>query len=385
MKFTLIFGYRNRESARVKRCLDSLARQTNNDFDVIFVDYGSDKEIAREIKEIVESYSFTTYFYNDTRGYNWNRSHALNTGIRKSTGTFTVTTDVDLIYPAHFIETLATEADESKLLHGLAYYMPENFNDYDNIDQINLKSLPNVVHGQETALGMCQVVSTNIIKRIGGFDEYFRIWGVEDIDINKRLKNQNITMHWLDLEKYRLVHQWHPIAQIGTNIAQAPLNWFQVMWDYYEKKEIIRNPDENWGQCLTIDQRKALQMVLKGKEIAIPVFEFKSPVEYSMNQFIGKFHRLETGEAIRIDQFFGSKTIHSDSLSGRLVKGINQFLKKRKTSYRLMNYQEYESPSLGYYNVRDLLFYFLFNHRKSIADYYFNYGEDHILAIFVKA
>ena len=385
MKFTLIFGYRNREKIRVKRCLDSLDRQTSRDFEVIFVDYGSDAQIAEQIQPLVESYSFAQYIYNDTRGRNWNRSHALNTGIRQSTGEFTVTTDVDLIYPAHFIETLATEADESKLLHGLAYYMPESFKDYESIDNLDLTAIPDVQSGLSTALGLCQVVSTSILKSIGGFDEFFRIWGVEDLDVNKRLKNRNTTMQWLDIEKYRLVHQWHPSTSIIEDYTFTPLNWHDVMWNHYEQKEKPENPDENWGHCFSKQERSALQMVLNQETEKLPAHKLKSPVEYSMNEFIGNFYSLQPGEAIRIYQQFAAKTIESTSKAGNLTKTLNSVFKRIKTSYRLVNYQDYEKPSLGYYNLRDLIFYFVLCNPKNIKDYYLNFEEDSISAIFVRA
>ena len=45
-ELAIVFGYRNREPIRVKRCLESLSKQTDSDFRVVFVDYGSAKIFA---------------------------------------------------------------------------------------------------------------------------------------------------------------------------------------------------------------------------------------------------------------------------------------------------------------------------------------------------
>ena len=94
-KITFIYCYRDRDLERVKLSLDSLANQTNKEFRVIFVDYGSDLKRAAEVEEIVDSYDFAEYCYNDTRGKVWNRSHALNTAIRLAETEFVFTSDVE--------------------------------------------------------------------------------------------------------------------------------------------------------------------------------------------------------------------------------------------------------------------------------------------------
>ena len=58
---TIIYPYRNRELARIKRSLDSLQHQDNLDFKVLFVDYGSTIPFADSVKDLVLSYSFATY------------------------------------------------------------------------------------------------------------------------------------------------------------------------------------------------------------------------------------------------------------------------------------------------------------------------------------
>ena len=79
-EISIVFGYRNRDIARVKRCMDSLKNQTFSDFEVIFIDYGSDESFVRQVRPLIGRYAFAHYYYLYTAGYPWNRSHALNVG-----------------------------------------------------------------------------------------------------------------------------------------------------------------------------------------------------------------------------------------------------------------------------------------------------------------
>ena len=57
---TIIYAYRNRDESRIKMSLDSLKNQTNQNFKVVFVDYGSESKLAANIQKLVESYSLAS-------------------------------------------------------------------------------------------------------------------------------------------------------------------------------------------------------------------------------------------------------------------------------------------------------------------------------------
>ena len=60
---SILYAYRNRDAERVKYSLDSLVKQTNTNFKVIFLDYGSNLDTANEIKGLISNYNFVTYIY----------------------------------------------------------------------------------------------------------------------------------------------------------------------------------------------------------------------------------------------------------------------------------------------------------------------------------
>ena len=75
MKVTIVFPFRDRDMQRVKRSLDSLQEQTCNDFIVMFIDYGSNPNLSKEIKALVIHYSFVAYYYLHTQDIYRLRAH----------------------------------------------------------------------------------------------------------------------------------------------------------------------------------------------------------------------------------------------------------------------------------------------------------------------
>ena len=86
MKFSIIVGFKNRDISRAKKSLDSFSSQSFTDFELIFIDYGSDELVSKEVQLLVQHYKFIKYYYSDTKGWFWNRAHAMNIGIKKAIG-----------------------------------------------------------------------------------------------------------------------------------------------------------------------------------------------------------------------------------------------------------------------------------------------------------
>ena len=94
---SIIYAYRNRDLARVKASLDSLALQTNTNFEVRFVDYGSEQKYVGLIYELLQNYSFVNYSYHPTQLQPWNKSKALNSIIRNLTTDYCFVADIDML------------------------------------------------------------------------------------------------------------------------------------------------------------------------------------------------------------------------------------------------------------------------------------------------
>lgn len=254
MKFSFVFSYRNREIERVERCLNSLDKQINKDFEVCFVDYGSDKEYSDQIETLCEKYNFVNYIYNDTFGMPWNRSHALNTGLKLTIGEYIVFGDVDLIYPPNFIDYLNAIDLKNKITFGCFVLLPSEF----DFELINFSDKMIEMYDSISGAGAINIIEKSKLIEINSFDEYYCYWGVEDRDLRDRLTKIGVTESFLPNQVFAL-HQWHPVTS-NFYTSGFPLQWWEDMnlYFYRNKNNLIRN-DKNWGYLYSKEDRTALK------------------------------------------------------------------------------------------------------------------------------
>jgi glycosyltransferase involved in cell wall biosynthesis len=101
---TLLYPYRNREIQRIQRSMDSLAQQKVHNFNVVFIDYGSEDGIAAEAKALVEKYDFASYVYLYAKNQPWNKCKALNYAIKKLEEGYCFVADVDMIFILNLLQ-----------------------------------------------------------------------------------------------------------------------------------------------------------------------------------------------------------------------------------------------------------------------------------------
>ena len=101
---SLVLTYRNRDLKIVKRCLGSLKIQSDQDFKVFLVNYGSSDKFTAEIEGLVKLYDFIDYIFVPTYGQLWNKSKAINIALKKCTTSYFLMGDIDLIYHPEMIE-----------------------------------------------------------------------------------------------------------------------------------------------------------------------------------------------------------------------------------------------------------------------------------------
>lgn len=255
-RLSLVLGFRDRDLERVERCLDSLAAQTFRAFDLTLVDYGSAPATARALSELACRYPFCRVLYTETRGWPWNRSQALNAGARAAEGAFLVTTDVDLVFAAGFLEALAAELRADRVVYSSRRDLPDGFNDWSRLEEL-ASGLPSV---GRSAYGNCCALPREVFCRLRGFDELYRYWGVEDRDLHHRLLAEGLEEVWLDELPGAppLFHQWHPASDHKTTGFLPPGFWGRAETHFLSRRgETVRNgPD--WGRVETAESRPAL-------------------------------------------------------------------------------------------------------------------------------
>lgn len=365
-KFSIVTGFRNREVNRVKNSLDSLASQSIQDFELLFIDYGSDLETADDIKSLVEIYPFTKYIYNDTRGWFWNRAHALNTGIRLAKGEITVLWDIDLIVENDFLEKLSEIDFEQVFTTHNCYYLPKG---------VNLKDdLNNQVNNFKQAYVGLVAVKTEFIQKIKGFDEFYQVWGVEDEDLISKFSESGLIRRKISADEITVYHQWHP-----SQNPSIPDPWYLAMVNHYCSGN---NYNKNeYGIHYTVKERPALKIFLKNDYSKLKKIDLNLANKTLIyNNLIKEFHHANQGEKY----YFRFKPFdyHYNKISSVFIELTNKIFNISNINIRLINTHKNESNNLSE-NVFAFLKLFIGLGRKNLKDYHVNINKNEILLIVI--
>ena len=375
-KITIVFGYRNRETERVKRCLDSLSDQSNKKFKVLFIDYGSNDAAASEMKELCAKYSFVEYIYSQTQGMPWNRSHALNTGIRKVKTEYTLLSDVDMIYPPNFIQYLSDKALPNTQFYKPFYFLPETFANWNYIFSAKEVNCPD---SGTASKGGLQFVPTKILHQIRGFDEYYCFWGVEDRDLFHRLEVEGIETKWMPLEEVPVFHQWHPVVS-NTKKDFFPDRWWDDMNIYFSinRSNSIRN-NNNWGQCLSIDDRPCIKNYSNenySECINIPSRNDSYYKAELIDKIIATLLKLKPNESLCIN--YQNKNLVTRNNTIKFANNIAQLLVKNFGVVYKSELKYIEHPEKFFIADKDVLYVIwkLIKNNNLVQDYYIDVNKE---------
>ncbi|MDQ7027005.1 MAG: glycosyltransferase family A protein [Anaerolineae bacterium] len=370
---SIVFGFRDRDIKRVERCLASLSQQSFTDFEVLFVDYGSQAQTAQAVRHIIEKHRFARYIYTETRGYPWNRSHALNIGGKRARGDYLMTTDVDMIYPPDFLDVFMAQAEENLEVHIAPHLLPENFSDWANINAYRGK----FETGTTSMRGACQMIATRVFHEMRGYDEYYRYYGVEDRDMSIRLRLMGIEEKWL-ADKTAMFHQWHPSADYNVRDLIPEGVWGRMEIHFQKQRhQLIRN-DDSWGKLHSHENRPALRFVDADNQTLRNCPELHHvnlpPTEnYAIGTVSKLLREVKSGDALAINHaFFPKPNPNAD----KVIKFVNRFF------YRWVQGSRIDYPTNSLHN-------FLVNLIEAptplIADYYLNLPVKNGVSIIVKA
>lgn len=245
---SLVLTYRDRSPEIVKKCLDSLKIQSNADFEVLFVNYGSSNDYTKEIIELVRHYENVSYLHYDVPFQLWNKSRAINIALQKCKYPLFFVGDVDMIYRSDFIEKLV----QYSMLADVVYFQVGFLNKEESklnksFEDYQIKHLSN-----ENATGM-SLFSTDELKSIQGYDEFYHGWGAEDTDVHIRLKNKGKKVRYFDQE-ILLLHQWHERNYRTTNSEHPFHSGLEKINMHYLKmtntmNKELANTGGIWGRC----------------------------------------------------------------------------------------------------------------------------------------
>tara|TARA_R110002096_G_scaffold427188_1_gene637710 strand:+ start:2332 stop:3423 length:1092 start_codon:yes stop_codon:yes gene_type:complete len=201
--FTILFAYRNRDHNRVRLSLLSLKKQKHINFEVVFVDYGSTSNYSENIKKVVETFEFVTYYYVGHKGLLWNKSKALNYGITKSETEIIFIADVDVLVAPDFSEVIESLVKPNQFSLFRIGYLPESVTSK-VIENSDFEMLNPKHYGDTFGIGLFPKTA---LEKVGGLDEFFHFYGSEDEDLNFRFLEAGYKMN--RCESNILLHQWH--------------------------------------------------------------------------------------------------------------------------------------------------------------------------------
>ncbi|HUX38446.1 MAG TPA: glycosyltransferase [Rectinemataceae bacterium] len=239
---SVVVPYRDRDLSRVEALLSSLRLHTKTPFEFIVSDYGSRDDYRSKLDALRGRMEFRVA-RSEARGLPWNRSHAINNGVRVAQGRLVVISDVDMVFHDPVVDHLAgtIKEDEAWFLESIWPQRP------------NANPLKGV---RNRSAGVFQMLHRAWFERLDGFCEDFEFWGAEDIDWLGRLERAGCRINWLTADQFRLTHSWHPwennaVKRPFSAVADALKIEVRNGWQPY------RNPD--WGRLLTLDDRPILR------------------------------------------------------------------------------------------------------------------------------
>lgn len=200
---SIIYAHRNRDIARINLSFDSLGKQVLQNFEVIFVDYGSDNIVVSALKDLAAEFNFVKFYSLKVSQVLWNKSKALNYGIKKANGEHIFIADVDLIFHPETTGLLQQiKALDTFHLFKLGYLNRTESRKL--LTDYNFKNLKPARFGQVN--GMILTTRESLV-RVNGLDEFFHFYGAEDEDLFARLENAGY--HRMHKNERYFYHQWH--------------------------------------------------------------------------------------------------------------------------------------------------------------------------------
>ncbi len=234
-----VYNIQNRGVYRARNFLYSLREQTSPIVpEIIIVDMSTDD--TSDLNVFAHTYG-AFYIRSASKG-DWNKSLALNIGLRYANSEYCMFTDIDYVFAPNFIETASKHADPSNFLICLTHDSLESVR-FDHFHMIVYEAIrsQSKLHSS-VGDGACQLTTTEWFKKVGGYDERMKLWGSMDNDIVVRAKRDGLCIKQIS-PKTSIVHQWHKPIKLARKYEKQ----FASNIKFLQSKDVIRNPG-GWGR-----------------------------------------------------------------------------------------------------------------------------------------
>ncbi len=340
---SIIYANRNRDINRIRTSFESLRNQTDINFSVVFVDYGSEEPLVNGLKQLCNTYEFVTPYFLPVSQLLWNKSKALNYGILQSQSPNIFIADVDLIFHPEATQLFNKLAGEDKFfLFNLGY-----------LDRSESEKLTKAYYFEDLIPSRFGKVNGMILSptkaffEVNGLDEFFHFYGSEDEDLFARMGNAGYKRE-VNTTAY-FYHNWHQsFASSEDKIITGNPRIKNIM--RINQRHFLRNRENGiikpsrqngMGKFIVKEKSDLLQKPTK----IIKIYNILSHVEH----FLGEELPSCNGEIIKVefieDPYFHTLKYKLKKLLGKhtqpycSLKEVNDMvLKEIVYKYRDANY-----------------------------------------------
>jgi hypothetical protein len=208
---------------------------------------------------------------------------------------------------------------------------------------------------------------------VNGYDEFYSFWGMEDNDLEHRLKqDEKHTIFYKD--EILVYHQHHDPAHIDHSVI--PEGWKVFQADYYNslRYKTIRN-DDSWGKLYQEKDRPALNLYYNSEK---NFTEITGRVHYFTYCLAKALHQDNSEFKFKVKDTFSA--VYVSSNLGRFIKKFNKTFSSLPFQISTKYYEQFSQ--ILYY--RDAFIYFVWHHKPIISDYYFEVTRDELFVSVVK-
>ncbi|WP_081211271.1 glycosyltransferase family 2 protein [Salegentibacter sediminis] len=312
---SILYAHRNRDSERIKISFDSLRKQELQNFEVIFVDYGSRNKLVNELEELEREFPFVRFYHLPVAQLLWNKSKALNFGITKASGEYIFIADIDLVFhPQTSVLWKKFQNPDKFYLFKLGYLEKEESQKLSG--NYVFEDLKPARVGEVNGMIL---TSRESLMKVNGLDEFFHFYGAEDEDLFARLENAGCQKEQRKEEYF--YHNWHQsfsgaedILLTGNPRVKFIMRINQRHFERNRDRGIIKPLRQGeMGDFIAAERSEALKN--PDKKLEIP--NILARVEHLLREELPS----RKGEVVRMEFF---EDDFYTSLKHRLKKGLGK-------------------------------------------------------------
>jgi glycosyltransferase involved in cell wall biosynthesis len=161
-------------------------------------------------------------------------ARARNYGAQAATSEIVFFVDADVIVPRNAIATIESAFEKEEDLAAL-------IGSYDEFPaQTNfLSQFKNLLHHYvhqngsakaSTFWGACGAIRRDLFFSIGGFDEFYAVPSIEDIELGYRLSAANYKIRLVKELQVTHLKRWEPYSLVKTDFCRRAVPWTRLIW-----------------------------------------------------------------------------------------------------------------------------------------------------------